>query len=71
MRKSSEVHERMLTELFRRAHVKTDYSKMSEKDKIKLLLSELDKPRLLYFPYIDYSDETNSELVIMRTAGEI
>ncbi|GGI15868.1 MAG: phosphoenolpyruvate carboxylase [Oxalicibacterium faecigallinarum] len=71
MRQSSDVHERTLTELFARAQVEADYSKLSEEEKIALLLAELDKPRLLYSPYIEYTDETVSELSILRAAGEI
>jgi phosphoenolpyruvate carboxylase len=71
MRQSSDVHERVLTELFRFAQVESDYAALPEEAKVKLLLSELDKPRLLFSPYIDYSAETNSELTTLRTASEI
>src|SRR5690606_23011834 len=68
MRQSSDIHERTLTELFACAQVVADYSKLAEEEKIALLLAELDKPRLLYSPYIDYSEDTLSELAIMRAA---
>ncbi|MDQ9170291.1 phosphoenolpyruvate carboxylase [Oxalobacteraceae bacterium R-40] len=71
MRQSSDVHERVITELFQRARVETDYAALPEEEKIALLLGELDKPRLLYSPYVDYSEETNSELAILRVAREI
>jgi phosphoenolpyruvate carboxylase len=71
MRQSSDVHERVLTELFACAQVEPRYADLPEENKIALLLSELNKPRLLYSPYIDYSDETNSELAILRAAREI
>ncbi|WP_098493173.1 phosphoenolpyruvate carboxylase [Collimonas sp. PA-H2] len=71
MRQSSDVHERVLTELFAQAQVEGAYDKLSEEQKIDLLLAELAKPRLLYSPYIDYSDETVSELSILRAAGEM
>lgn len=71
MRQSSDIHERTLTELFACAQVVADYSKLAEEEKIALLLAELDKPRLLYSPYIDYSEDTLSELAIMRAASEI
>ena len=71
MRQSSDVHERVLTELFAQAQVEGAYDKLSEEQKIELLLAELAKPRLLYSPYIDYSDETVSELSILRAAGEM
>ena len=71
MRQSSDVHERVLSELFARAGGAEDYAALPEQDKIALLLAELAQPRPLYSPYQDYSEETNSELAILRTAREI
>ncbi|MBQ5949512.1 phosphoenolpyruvate carboxylase [Massilia sp. ST3] len=71
MRQSSDVHERVLAELFARAGVEDDYAALSEERKIALLQQELAQPRLLYTPYESYSDETNGELAILRTAREI
>lgn len=71
MRQSSDIHERTLTELFERAKVQQNYAELSEADKVELLLSELNQPRLLYSPFITYSTETASELEIMRVAKEI
>ncbi|HJV85560.1 MAG TPA: phosphoenolpyruvate carboxylase [Noviherbaspirillum sp.] len=71
MRQSSDVHERVLGELFARAKTHPNYSGLSEEAKVELLLEELGKPRLLYSPYLDYSAETTSELAILRAAREI
>jgi phosphoenolpyruvate carboxylase len=71
MRQSSDVHERVLTELFARAKVEPDYAQCDEAQKIALLLEELAKPRLLYSPYIDYSAETVSELGVLHAAKAI
>jgi phosphoenolpyruvate carboxylase len=71
MRQSSDVHERVISELFAGARVEPDYAGLPEEEKIALLLAELNNPRLLYSPYIDYSEETNSELAILRIAREI
>ena len=71
MRQSSDVHERVLAELFSSAKVETDYAQLSEEQKRELLLSELARPRLLYSPYIVYSDETNSELGVLHAAKAI
>lgn len=71
MRQSSDVHERVLTELFAQAKIVTSYADLPEDEKIQLILSELNQPRLLYSPFIAYSDETNSELDILRAAREI
>ncbi|MCC2972297.1 phosphoenolpyruvate carboxylase [Massilia sp. IC2-476] len=71
MRQSSDVHERVLGELFARAGAEQDYAALPEERKVALLLSELAQPRPLYSPYESYSDETNSELAVLRTAREI
>jgi phosphoenolpyruvate carboxylase len=71
MRQSSDIHERVLTELFSSAGVEKNYSALAEEDKVALLLDELSKPRLLHSPYLAYSAETDSELAILRTAREI
>jgi phosphoenolpyruvate carboxylase len=71
LRQTSDVHQRVLTELFACAKVESNYAALPEQKKVDLLLSELGKPRLLYSPYIDYSDETDSELAILRAAREI
>jgi phosphoenolpyruvate carboxylase len=71
MRQSSDVHERVLTELFARAKVEQAYADLPEQKKIELLLGELNRPQLLYSPYISYSDETASELAVLRAALEI
>jgi phosphoenolpyruvate carboxylase len=71
MRQNSDVHERILSELFSRAQIEHSYAELDEDSKVKLLLEELSQPRLLYSPFIAYSSETDSELEIMRTAREI
>lgn len=71
MRQSSDVHERVLSELFASAQVEADYAALTEDKKIALLLTELSKPRLLCSPFLQYSAETESELNILRTAREI
>ena len=71
MRQTSDVHERVLAELFANAAVEAGYAQLDEAAKVRLLLSELSQPRLLYSPYNGYSDETNSELAILRAAKDI
>jgi len=71
MRQSSDVHERVLTELFARAKTAQSYADLTEEEKVALLLEELNRPRLLYSPYVGYSTETESELAILRAAREI
>jgi len=71
MRQSSDVHERVLAELFAKAGAEADYSALDEDAKVALILSELGQARLLSSPYIAYSDETRSELGVLRAAREI
>lgn len=71
MRQSSDVHERVLSDLFAAAQVEPAYATLPEDRKIALLLSELSQPRLLSSPYLDYADETTSELTVLRAAREI
>jgi phosphoenolpyruvate carboxylase len=71
MRQSSDVHERVLAELFAQSGVEASYATLPESEKIALLLAELASPRLLTSPFIRYSDETSSELAILHTARDI
>ncbi|WP_371765598.1 phosphoenolpyruvate carboxylase [Massilia sp.] len=71
MRQSSDVHERVLAELFACAGVEGHYANLDEAAKVQLLLAEIAHPRLLYTSYADYSNETQSELGVLRTAREI
>jgi phosphoenolpyruvate carboxylase len=71
MRQSSDVHERVLAELFARANVAQDYASLPEQAKVDLLLAELAEPRLLHSPYLAYSDETNAELAVLQAARNI
>ncbi|MET3131497.1 phosphoenolpyruvate carboxylase [Oxalobacteraceae bacterium GrIS 1.11] len=71
MRQTSDVHERVLGELFAQSGVESDYAGLAEADKESLLLTELAQPRLLYSPYIAYSEESQSELAILRAAQDI
>jgi phosphoenolpyruvate carboxylase len=68
MRQSSDVHERVLAELFRAAGVCPDYADLSEQEKVMLLMTELEQPRLLRSPYLAYSDETVAELGVLKAA---
>ncbi|HYZ48023.1 MAG TPA: phosphoenolpyruvate carboxylase [Sphingomonas sp.] len=70
LRQNSAVHERVVGELLAKAGVEADYVALDEEAKVALLLGELDSPRLLATPLADYSDETASELAIVRAAAE-
>ncbi|HEY9279875.1 MAG TPA: phosphoenolpyruvate carboxylase [Eoetvoesiella sp.] len=74
LRQSSDVHERVLTELFKAAGAshngKTiDYATLSEEERISLLRDEIQQVRPLVSPWIAYSPETEKELAILRAAA--
>ncbi len=74
LRQSSDVHERTLTELFAKAggpggDTAIDYSSLPESEKIALLRAELRQIRPLTSPWLEYSEETQRELAIMRVAA--
>ncbi|MFL4997180.1 MAG: phosphoenolpyruvate carboxylase [Microvirga sp.] len=70
MRQNSDVHQRVVAELFERAIPGTDYEGLPEEKRVALLLEELRTPRLLTSPYVEYSPETTSELAIVHEAAE-
>ncbi|HXC59378.1 MAG TPA: phosphoenolpyruvate carboxylase [Steroidobacteraceae bacterium] len=69
LRQNSDVHARVVAELLLRAGVAADYASLDEEARIALLRKELASPRLLCSPYAEYSDETCSELAIVREAA--
>ncbi len=70
LRQNSDVHERVVAEIFEKANPGTGYREMSEDDQVALLLEELRSPRPLTSPFLDYSAETASELAIVHEAAE-
>lgn len=76
LRQSSDVHERILTELYQRAAIKFDgapvqYDQLAEEKKIELLLAELQDSRPLVSPWQTYSEETRKELAILHAAAAV
>jgi phosphoenolpyruvate carboxylase len=71
LRQNSDVHERVVAELLRTAGVESAYTALPEGEREALLLRELTVPRLLSSPFLEYSEETRSELAIGRAAKEI
>jgi phosphoenolpyruvate carboxylase len=69
LRQNSEVHERVVAELFSVARPGVDYLRLDEAGRVRVLTEELATPRLLSSPYVEYSSETASELAILRTAA--
>jgi phosphoenolpyruvate carboxylase len=70
LRQNSDVHERVVAELFEKASPGAGYEALSETDRVALLLKELRSPRPLTSPFLDYSAETASELAIVHEAAE-
>ncbi|KAA0573049.1 phosphoenolpyruvate carboxylase [Azospirillum sp. Sh1] len=70
LRQNSDVHERTVAELLSFADADVDYKALSEDERIELLVRELETNRPLASRYADYSEETNSELDILRTAAD-
>ena len=75
LRQSSDVHERVLNELFQSAGVKINgrpvqYSRLNESDRIVVLRAELAETRPLASPWLSYSAETEKELAILRMAAQ-
>ena len=75
LRQNSDVHERVLTELFRVAGVTwqgqiVNYSSLDEDSKRAVLRAELQQTRPLVSPWVSYSEETEKELAIFRMAAQ-
>ncbi len=70
MRQNSAVHERVVAELLKAGGVTEDYAALSEDERITLLRKELANARPLTSPYAEYSEETASELAIVRAAAQ-
>ena len=71
LRQSSDVHEAVLKELFLNAGYSFDYATLNETEKVNILLEELRQPRLLFSPFLNYSDLLQTEMFVMRKAREV
>lgn len=70
LRQNADVHLRVVGELLRVAGVSENYDKLDESARVELLRKELASERLLASPYATYSNETLSELAIVRAAAD-
>ncbi|MBN8982303.1 MAG: phosphoenolpyruvate carboxylase [Rhizobiales bacterium] len=70
MRQNSVVHERTVAELLEAAMPGTGYRELSEDKRIALLLHEMKTARPLASSFVAYSDETQSELAVLRAGAE-
>ena len=69
LRQNSAVHERVVAELLKVAGVEGDYTALDEAARIALLRRELANARPLVSGWAEYSEETASELAIVRAAA--
>jgi phosphoenolpyruvate carboxylase len=70
LRQNSAVHERTVAEMLKVAGVEEDYAALDEAARVALLRRELASARPLVSPYAAYSEETASELAILRAAAD-
>ena len=68
LRQNSDVHERTVADLLRKAGTCADYSALDESARIALLVEELGTPRPLYSAHLSYDEETAGELAIFFAA---
>ena len=71
MRQHSGVHEQVVDELFALGAMMPGYAKLDEATRRQWLLHELQMPRLLRSPYLEYSEDVAKELAIIDTAGQM
>jgi phosphoenolpyruvate carboxylase len=70
LRQNSDVHERVVAELFAANADDVDYKGSDEEKRIALLVEALGTARPLASPFLPYSKETASELAITQAAAD-
>ncbi|MFO1204488.1 MAG: phosphoenolpyruvate carboxylase [Burkholderiales bacterium] len=71
MRQHSGIHEAVVAELFEQGENAGSYSEIDEDARIEWLLREIETPRPLRSPFIEYSESTRRELAIFDAAADI
>jgi phosphoenolpyruvate carboxylase len=71
LRQNSDVHERVIAELLKAASVSSEYRRLGEAERCQTLTAEIESARPLSSPHLAYSQETQSELAILRAAAEV
>ena len=71
LRQNSEVHAQTVAELFAASRPQIDYLALGEEARIALLLEELATSRPLVSPFVEYGEQTASELTIFNAARSI
>ena len=70
LRQNSDVHARVVADLLSVAGVEMRYQDLDEGERVALLRRELGSERLLWSPFSKYTEETQSELAIVRAAAQ-
>ncbi|HEX2884840.1 phosphoenolpyruvate carboxylase [Vineibacter terrae] len=70
LRQNADVHERVIAELLETAGVSAGYRTLPEADRVHLLAAELRNARPLASLHLAYSEETASELAMLRVAAD-
>jgi phosphoenolpyruvate carboxylase len=69
LRQNADVYERVVAQLLKVAGVEANYSDLDEASRVELLRLELSGERPLASPFATYSEETQSELEIVRAVA--
>jgi len=69
LRQNSDVHERVVADLFTQSPELVNYMEMTEAERCSLLFGELTNDRILRWEFGKYSDETRRELRIVDAAA--
>ena len=68
---STQVHEVVVAELLQHAGAAPAYLSLPETDRVAVLAAELSSPRLLFSPFLSYSERTVGELAVVRTIADV
>ena len=71
LRQNSDVHEVVVAELLAAVGARGGYLDLPEEERVAVLVAELATARPLVSPHLKYSEKTQGELAILRTAAEV
>jgi phosphoenolpyruvate carboxylase len=71
LRQNADVHEAVVADLLAAVGVESNYVGLDEPARVAILERELATPRPLVSPHLTYSEKTQGELAILRTAAEL
>jgi phosphoenolpyruvate carboxylase len=71
LRQNADVHEAVVADLLAAVGVESNYVGLDEPARVAILERELATPRPLVSPHLSYSEKTQGELAILRTAAEL